>query len=330
MADRTPRLNLQVRTDDLRMKAPFAITGYVFDAMPAVVVTLSEGARQGRGEAAGVYYLKDGAAQMTRAIEGVRAEVEAGMSREELRRRLPPGGGRNALDCAMWELEAARAGQPVWKLAGLDEVHPLITTMTCGADSPEVMARTAVEFADARAIKLKLTGDPDLDARRVEAVRAARPDAWLSVDANEGYTPDALREVLPAFARHGVSLVEQPLPRGADEALEGMVSPIPLAADESAQTSADLATLLGRYQVVNIKLDKCGGLTEALAMAAAARELGLPPVVGNMGGASWAMAAAFVVGQACEVVDLDGPLWLAHDRSPGAEYRDGQIWCGDA
>ncbi|MEO7026698.1 MAG: dipeptide epimerase [Caulobacteraceae bacterium] len=320
---------LQVRADDLRMKAPFAITGHVFDAMPTIVVTLCDGASRGRGEASGVYYLNDGPVQITHAIEAIRGEIEAGLSREALRARLPPCGARNALDCALWELEATRARQPVWRLAGLEEVRPLTTVMSCGADAPDAMARIAVGFADARAIKLKLTGEPDLDARRVEAVRAARPDVWLSVDANQGYSLADLREVLPAFVKQGVSLVEQPLPRGEDDALDGFSSPIPLAADESAQSTADVAALVGRYQVVNIKLDKCGGLTEALAMAEAARHRGLELMVGNMGGSSWAMAAAFVVGQSCDVVDLDGPLWLTRDRSPGAEYREGRVWCGD-
>lgn len=322
-------LKLEVRVDELAMKEPFAITGYVFHAMPALVVSLSDGVHRGRGEAAGVYYLKDDPGHMIEMVESVRDDVEAGLSRENLRRRLPPGGARNALDCALWELEAALAGRPVWELAGLEAVHPLVTTMTCGADAPEVMASTARGFADARAIKLKLTGDPDLDARRVEAVRAARPEVWLAVDANEGYGLEALREVLPAFARGNVSLIEQPFPRGEDHWLDGLASPIPLAADESAQSSADLAAIAGRYQVVNIKLDKCGGLTEALDMSVRARSLGLELMVGNMGGASWAMAAAFIVGQSCEVVDLDGPLWLKQDRAPGAEYRDGRIWCGD-
>ncbi len=323
-------LKLSVRTDDLRMKTPFVIAGHVFDAMPTLVVTLQAEGCQGRGEAAGVYYLDDAAPGMTRRIEAFRSEIEAGLSRADLQTRLPPGGARNALDCALWDLEAARAGQPVWRLAGLNSMRPLITTMTCGAEAPEAMARTALGFAAAKAIKLKLTGEPDLDARRVEAVRRARPDVWLSIDGNGGYALDGLREVLPVFARLGVALVEQPLPPGEDQALDEIVSPIPLAADESAQCSADLPALVGRYKVVNIKLDKCGGLTEALAMARAARRLGLDLMVGNMGGSSWAMAAAFVVGQSCDIVDLDGPPWLARDRSPSAEYHDGRVWCGEA
>jgi L-Ala-D/L-Glu epimerase len=323
-------LQLQVRTDDLLMKEPFVIHGYVLEGMPSVVVTLRDARHAGRGEAAGVYYLKDDPAHMISQIEGVRADIESGLSRQALQERLPPGGARNALDCALWELEAARTGVPVWRLAGLDSVRALVTTLTAGAAAPKVMAARAASFDGARAIKLKLTGDPDLDARRVEAVRAALPHVWLGVDANQGYTATSLREVLPAFVRNRVDLVEQPVARGAEAELDGFSSPIPLAADESALCSADLAALVGRFDIVNIKLDKCGGLTEALVMVQAARRLGLGVMVGNMAGTSWAMAPAFIIGQFCQVVDLDGPIALRADRRPSVEYRNGEIWCSEA
>lgn len=323
-------LKLQLRTDDLTMKQPFSIHGYTFEGMPSVVATLSDGRHLGRGEAAGVYYLNDDPSKMTAMIEGVRAEIEAGITREALQRLLPPCGARNALDCALWELEAMRAGQPVWRLAGLKAMRPLVTTLTAGAAAPDLMADTARGFSGAKAIKLKLTGEPDLDAQRVAAVRAARPDAWLGVDANQGYTIDSLADVMSRFVESGVNLVEQPLPRGREADLDGFDSPIPLAADESAQSSSDLSGLLGRFDIVNIKLDKCGGLTEALAMVETARALKLGVMVGNMAGSSWAMAPAFIVGQFCEVVDLDGPISLKKDRSPAVNYRDGEIWCDDA
>ncbi len=322
-------VKLQVHVERLMMKRPFVITGYVFDAMPAIIVTLTDGPHAGRGEAQGVYYLHDDTENMLRLVESVRGEVEAGLTRAALQTRLPPGGARNALDCALWDLEAARAGQPVWRLAGFDGVRPLVTTMTAGAEAPEVMAATVRGFAGARAIKLKLTGEPALDVARVAAVRAACPDAWLGVDANQGYSLASLEAVLPDFVDLGVSLVEQPLPRGQEAALDGFVSPIPLAADESLQSSDDLPSLEGRFQVANLKLDKSGGLTEALAMARRARDMGLGVMVGNMAGTSWAMAPAYIVGQLCEVVDLDGPISLAADRSPGVVYRDGEIICDD-
>jgi L-alanine-DL-glutamate epimerase-like enolase superfamily enzyme len=323
-------LRLRVDVEDLVMKRPFVITGYVLEVMPMLVVTLSDGVHAGRGEAAGVYYLRDDAANMVELAESVRGEVEAGATREALQRLLPPGGARNALDCAMWELDAARAGAPVWKLAGLEPPKPLLTVMTAGADTPELMAADAVSFTGARAVKLKLTGEPDLDVARVEAVRAARPDVWLSVDANQGYSLDALKAVMPAFLRNHVKLIEQPLPRGDEALLDGFSSPIPLAADESVQSSADLSGLVGRFDVANIKLDKCGGLTEALQMAAGARALGLGVMVGNMAGSSWAMAPAFLVGQLCQIADLDGPISLRKDREPAVQYRNGDIWCEDA
>ena len=322
-------LDLEVRTDDLLMKEPFAIHGYVFEGMPSVVVTLRDGRHGGRGEAAGVYYLKDDPANMTDMIESVRPRIEAGATRQELQRLLPPCGARNALDCALWELEAARAGKPVWRLAGLQAMRPLVTTLTSGAGEPGAMAATARGFIGAKAIKLKLTGEPDLDARRVEAVRAACPDVWLAVDANQGYSAQTLREIMPAFVRSRVELVEQPVPRGSEAELDGFASPIPLAADESALSASDLAGLVGRFDIVNIKLDKCGGLTEALAMVEGARALDLGVMVGNMAGTSWAMAPAFIVGQFCQVVDLDGPISLKADRSPAVQYRQGEIWIDD-
>src|SRR5579875_176194 len=321
---------LTIKTEQLVMKKPFVITGHVFTTIPAVMVTIRDGEHVGRGEAEGVYYLQDEPAGIAETIEGLRAEVEGGLTRAALQERLPAGGARNALDCALWELEAARAGQPVWRLAGLEAVRPLVTTFTAGAGEPEEMVESVRAFAGARAIKLKLTGEPDLDVRRVEAVRAFRPNVWLGVDANQGYGLDSLREVLPQFVKRDIRLVEQPLPRGREAELDGFASPIPLAADESALSSADLPSLAGRFQVVNIKLDKCGCLTEGLAMVEGARALGLKVMVGNMMGSSLATAPAFIVGQACEVVDLDGPALLATDTAPGVTYRGGEVWCDDA
>ena len=320
---------LELRSEPLAMKEPFAISGHVFTSMPSVVATLTQDGARGRGEAAGVYYLHDDVARMTTDIERVRGEIESGASRSDLLELLPACGARNALDCALWELEAEQAGVPVWRLAGLSSPRPLITTITAGAASPEQMAAKALSFAGARAIKLKLTGDPDLDAARVEAVAAARPGVWLGVDANQGYDLDGLKAVMPAFVKHQVRLVEQPLPRGQEERLRDLDSPIPLAADESVLTSADLAGLVGLFKVINIKLDKCGGLTEALAMVDQAKRIGFDLMVGNMAGTSWAMAPAFIVGQSCDVVDLDGPLSLQTDRTPPVTYEDGFVWCDE-
>ena len=322
-------VKLDYRVETHRLAAPFRISGYVFEASELVVVELSEGKHFGRGEAGGVYYLKDDAPHIVELLESNRAAIEACGSREELRQMLPPGGFRNAVDCAMWELEASRLGVAAYRLAGIFAPRPLVTTFTLGADEPEVMAQGARNYTHAKAIKIKLTGSLELDVARVRAVREARPNVWIGVDANQGYAIHDLGALVHAMGEQRVALIEQPLPRGSEAQLEGFESAIPIAADESVLGLDDVPGLVGRFQIVNIKLDKCGGLTEALMMADEARRLGLGVMVGNMVGTSWAMAPAFILGQLCDVVDLDGPTFLKEDRSPGVEYRDGQIWCPD-
>jgi L-alanine-DL-glutamate epimerase-like enolase superfamily enzyme len=322
-------LRLSVAVEKLPFAAPFRIAGHVFEDQDAVFVTLDDGAHRGRGEAEGVFYLGDDAPRMVAALEACRQAVEAGIDRAQLQQLLPPGGARNALDCALWELAARRSGHPVWELAELDPPQPLVTTFTLGAEAPARMAEGARRYEQARALKLKFTGDHDLDRARLEAVRAARPDVWLGVDANQGYSRGGLEALVRMLSSAGVALLEQPLARGHEAELEGFSSPIPLAADESALTLADLPGLVGRFQVVNIKLDKCGGLTEGLAMAREARRLGLKVMVGNMVGSSLAMGPAFVLGQLCDVVDLDGPTFLKEDRTPSVTYAQGMIWCDE-
>jgi L-alanine-DL-glutamate epimerase-like enolase superfamily enzyme len=323
------KLTLEVAVEKLRLAEPFRISGYVFEETDAVVVTLGDGTFRGRGEASGVYYLGDDAAHMVAAIEAVRAAIEAGIDRAGLQQLLPPGGARNAVDCALWDIDARRSGKDVWELAGLPPPKPLVTTFTLGADDPSVMAAGASRYAQARALKMKLTGELDRDIARVQAVRRARPHTWLGVDANQGYEIHALDNLLAALIAADVSLLEQPLKRGRESDLDGYVSPIPLAADESALCLADIPGLVGRFNVVNIKLDKCGGLTEGLAMAYEAKRLGLNVMVGNMVGTSLAMAPAFVLGQLCDIVDLDGPIFLARDRVPAISYDEGLAWCSD-
>lgn len=322
------RLTVSVTTEKMRLSKPFRISGYVFEAFDVVVVTLGDGQYQGRGEAGGVYYLGDDTAHMLSLLDGALDAIAAGPTREELRSILPPGGARNAVDCALWELEAARAGVPVWQLAGQAAPKPLRTTFTLGADEPALMAETARGYAQARSIKIKLTGELDLDLARVAAVRAARPDAWLGVDGNQGFVAGQLDALIAGLLAQDVGLLEQPLARGREADLDGLHSPIPLAGDESILSLADVAPSVGRYNVVNIKLDKCGGLTEGLLMAQEARRLGLGVMVGNMGGSSLAMGPSFVLGQVCDIVDLDGPIFLANDRRPGVEYVDGNVWSG--
>jgi L-Ala-D/L-Glu epimerase len=324
-----PTLRLRMQVEKLRLNAPFRISGFVFEEQEVVVVTLDDGTHRGRGEASGVYYLGDNAHAMVAQIDAVRGPLEAGIDRPALQRLLPPGGARNAVDCALWELDAQRLGVAVWELAGLPAPRPLLTTFTLGADAPSIMAAGARKFAQARSLKLKLTGDLVLDIDRVYAVRAARPESWIGVDANQGYSIEKLDALIDALVASKVSLLEQPLKRGREADLDGYKSPIPIAADESALSLSELPGLVKRFDIVNIKLDKCGGLTEGLAMAHEARRLGLRVMVGNMVGTSLAMAPAFVLGQLCDVVDLDGPIFLAEDRRPSMLYANGTVWSGE-
>lgn len=323
------RLIMNAQIEQWPLNAPFRISGYTFESLEVVVVTLSRGEHTGRGEAAGVYYKRDAPATMLEQLRSVRGVIEAGVTCAQLQTVLPPGGARNAVDCALWDLEAKATARHAWEIAGLEQPRPVLTTFTCGADTPDKMVAAAREYVLARAIKLKLTGEP-VDAERVRAVRAARPDVWLGVDANQGFTLPFLERLMPVLVEANVRLVEQPLPIGQEAQLDGFASPIPIAADESVQSSADIASLAGRFDVVNIKLDKCGGLTEALAMARASRALGLETMVGNMMGTSLAMAPAFLVGQLCSVVDLDGPVFLKRDRAATVRYDNGLLTCPEA
>jgi L-alanine-DL-glutamate epimerase-like enolase superfamily enzyme len=318
------KFRLSIRVDDWPLNEPFIITGHRFEVSSIIMVTITDGVHAGRGEASGVYYRGETPDRLISMIEEVRLRIEAGITRDELQGILPPGGARNALDCALWDLEAARSGEPVWSLAGLPGSHPLLTTWTIGAASPERMAARAREYQAIRALKLKLLGD-GADGERVRAVRRERPDVWIGVDANQGFTPDTLDAVWPTLLECGVKLIEQPFPIGKDAWLSTRERTIPFAADESLQSLADLDRVGELYDVINIKLDKCGGLTEAFAVARQARDMGLKVMVGNMTGTSLGMAPALVLGQLCEVVDLDGPIFLSRDYVPGVHYADGRI-----
>jgi L-alanine-DL-glutamate epimerase-like enolase superfamily enzyme len=322
-------MEVDVRLERLPLRAPVRITGYTFIEVPVLVVALRDEGHVGYGEAAGVYYRNDSPDSMRDQIRAVRPVLAAGMDRSTLSHLLPPGGARNALDCALWDLEAKRSGQPAWRMAEMNSPQPMVTTYTLGAAEPGAMAEQARAYADARALKLKLTGEAE-DAERVRAVRDARPDAWIGVDANQGYNLNSLQKMMPVFVEAEVALIEQPVPPGQDAGLSALQSPIPIAADESVLCLADLPRCIGRFDMINIKLDKCGGLTEALVMANVARRLGFKVMVGNMGGSSLAMAPAFLLAQLCDVVDLDGPLVLAADRSPGVDYKDGRISCPES
>ncbi len=320
-------LTLSTQIERWPLVAPFRITGHTWRDLEVLIVTLEHQGQRGTGEAAGVYYKAETPASMVKQLLPHRAAIEAGVTHADLRRLLPAGGARNALDCALWDLEAKVIGRAAGEIAGLKEKpRPLVTTFTCGADSPEKMAAAARAYAGARAIKLKLLGDTE-DEARVHAVREALPAVWLGVDANQGFDRLKLEKLFPTLIEVRVALIEQPFPVGQEALLDDLDSPIPIAADESVQGLADITPLVGRVKVINIKLDKCGGLTEGLAMAETAHKLGMECMVGNMLGTSLAMAPAFLLGQYCQVVDLDGPKFLTTDRSIPVHYSDGYIDC---
>lgn len=280
-----------------------------------VVVELAAGVRRGRGEAVPYARYDETPESVLAQIEAIRPALEAGGDRAALQALLPPGAARNAVDCALWDLEAKELGVRAWALAGRERLDPVKTCFTLSLAEPEAMAEAARAHARWPLLKMKIGAADHLD--RVAAVRAAAPRARLVVDANEALSFEELGRLAPELARLEVKLLEQPLPAGADQALEGYDSPVPLCADESLHTRADLVACARRYAAVNIKLDKAGGLTEALALKAEAKKLGLEIMAGCMVATSLAMAPALLIAQGARFVDLDGPLLLARDREPG-------------
>jgi L-Ala-D/L-Glu epimerase len=284
-----------------------------------VVAELRDGSHRGRGEC--VPYARYGETPegIVAAIEAVRAALRHGLDRDALQRAMPAGAARNAVDCAFWDLNAKQAGCRAYELAGLAAPKPLVTAYTISLGTPAVMAETAERAALRPLLKVKLGGGGD-DGRRIAAVRRAAPQAKLIVDANEGWDEKDLARNLAACAEAGVALIEQPLPEGRDAALARIKRPIPVCADESVHDRAGLDALTGKYDAINIKLDKAGGLTEALALAARAEQRGFGIMVGCMVATSLAMAPAMLVAQRAGIVDLDGPLLLAEDRPEGMRY----------
>lgn len=288
-----------------------------------VVAELGDGKASGRGECVPYARYGESIESVTAQIEALRPRLAAGLSRAGLQDAMPPGAARNALDCAFWDLEAKRSGRPAHALAGLPAPRPLTTAFTISLGAPATMAEAAAKAAHRALLKIKLGGEGD--GERIAAVRKAAPKATLIVDANEGWTDDNLAVNLAACAQAGVVLVEQPLPDGHDAALALISRPIPVCADESAHDGHSLAALIGKYDAVNIKLDKTGGLTEALAMARAAERLGLTIMAGCMVATSLSMAPAILLAQSARFVDLDGPLLLAQDRPGGLIYKDSLV-----
>lgn len=316
-------MNISLHITDWALTRPFRISGFEWTNSRCLVVQLSEDGYIGRGEAQGVFYLNETAESIFEQAHSVAAEICKGISREQLQDLLPAGGARNAIDCAMWDLECKRSGKSIWQLTGIDP-KPVTTVYTIGLeDSAEAMAAKAAAATNAPILKIKLSDHKPY--QKLAAIRAARPDAVLVVDANQGWSFEQLQEVLPKCVGLDLAMIEQPLARGRDECLEGFQSPITLAADESCLHTGELEAAARRYSMINIKLDKTGGLTEALRLAKAARHRGCKLMVGNMVGTSLSMAPSFVVAQLCDFVDIDGPLLLKYDQPNGLQYVNGVV-----
>jgi L-Ala-D/L-Glu epimerase len=315
---------ISARTERWPVAGAFTIARGAKTHVDVVVVEIEEAGFVGRGEATPIYYHGESAESVERQIAGVSRAVESGADREALTALLPRGAARNAIDCALWDVEAKSNSVAAWQIAGMRPPRPLATAFTISLGEPDRME------ADARAagachklLKLKLAGEGDVE--RVAAVWRGAPDARLIVDANEAWNGRDIAAEAAALLPYGVELIEQPVKAGEDHRLDGVISPIPLCADESCQDRADLDRCIGRYAAINIKLDKAGGLTEALALAEAARAAGLEIMVGCMLSTSLGVAPAFLVGQGARWVDLDGPLLLARDRPEAIRYDGGTM-----
>ncbi|MFN7055580.1 N-acetyl-D-Glu racemase DgcA [Hyphomonas sp.] len=304
------------------LKAPFAISRGTKTHAETVRVVLEEAGKAGRGESVPYGRYGETPQSVIEEIEAARAEVEGGISREALQARMKPGAARCAVDCALWDLEAKLSGQPVWQLAGLPEPKPVETAVTISLGVPEEMAEAA-RAAPGRLLKLKLGSEGGL--ARIEAVHGARPDARLIADANEGLSAAELAAISRKAAGLGLVLIEQPFAAGKDEALLKRPGAIAVCADESAHTAGDIQMIARMYDAVNVKLDKAGGLTEALAMARAAKAAGLGVMAGCMVAGSLSMAPAVLLAQLADAADLDGPLWLAEDVEGGLAYTEGFV-----
>jgi L-Ala-D/L-Glu epimerase len=314
---------LRLQKESWPLAGRFAISRGSRTVSEVVLVEIEQDGRIGRGECSPYPRYGESVDGVMAAIEALRGNIESGLGREALQRLLPAGAARNAIDCALWDLEAKLSGKPVWELAGLAKPKPITTAYTLSLDTAEKMGAAAKANAARPLLKLKLAGPADLD--RVRSVHENAPNARLIVDANEAWTPELFADLAAKVKGLGVELIEQPFAQSADAALAGLARPVTTCADESCHDRASLAHIAGRYDAINIKLDKTGGLTEALALKEAARAAGYRLMVGCMLGTSLAMAPALLVAQDAAFVDLDGPLLLARDRAPGLVYTGSQV-----
>jgi L-Ala-D/L-Glu epimerase / N-acetyl-D-glutamate racemase len=319
---------LTATVEDFPIRGVFRISRGEKTIAQVVTVTVSQDGLVGQGECVPYPRYGESARSVCDQIEQVREAVESGMTVEELRSALPAGAARNAVDCALWDLTARTAGKSVAELVGLPRaLRPVVTAYTLSLDTPERMGAAAQSYAHMPVLKVKLGADGVLE--RVTAVRAAAPSARLILDANESWTPKQVQEFTPVLRDMGVELIEQPLPEADDDFLASFDSPVPLAADESCRDLATLERVVGKYSVATIKLDKAGGLTEALRLEAAARSAGLRTMTGCMVATSLSMAPGIVLAQHTDFVHLDGPLLLAADRSPALRYADALLHPSD-
>ena len=318
------RRKLSVHIESWPIQAPFRINGTTWEKIQLVVCEIERDGVVGRGEGVGIYYCDETPASMRAQIISVAPQIENGASRKDLLKILPRGGARNAVDCALWDLEARQTRRSAWEMAGVCE-GPVTTVFTIGLEAePSDMAKKASAAAGHADLKIKL--DHDRPVERIAAIRRMRPDARLVVDANQAWNLEQLQRCAPTLRKLGVTMIEQPLPRGHDASLAQYKSPVPLCADESCLDLRELDAVASRYQMINIKLDKCGGLTAALELAAAARLRGMRVMVGNMLGTSLSMAPAHIIGRLADFADLDGPLLLSYDRPHGMRYEAGQVY----
>jgi L-alanine-DL-glutamate epimerase-like enolase superfamily enzyme len=315
-------LRIEAKEEIWPLKQPFRISRGSRTEARVVVVTVSDGKHSGRGESVPIKRYNQSIASVLTEIESFKSAPD--LDRHLMEKMLAAGAARNALDCALWDLEAKRSGKRVWELADIPIVPEVETSFTISLDSPEKMAASAKGNSNRPILKLKLGGD-ELDLQRVEAVHEAAPVSRLLIDANESWSAEHYRKIIPALKGLGVELVEQPFPADADEVLESLDHPVPVCADESCHTTVDLPRLKNRYEVINVKLDKTGGLTEALCLSQRARETGFKLLIGCMVGTSLSMAPARLLASAAEWVDLDGPLLLARDCDHALPYENGRI-----
>jgi L-alanine-DL-glutamate epimerase-like enolase superfamily enzyme len=313
---------LTVNEQSWPLEKPFRIARGTRTEAHVIVVTVSDGQHTGRGEAVPISRYGQSVASVAAQIESIKGAHN--LDRQQIQKLLSAGAARNALDCALWDLEAQISGKRAWELANIPMVPEVETSFTISLDLPAAMAAAAKANATAPILKLKLGGD-DVDLARVEAVRESAPAVRLLIDANESWSPAHYRSIAPALKKLGVELIEQPFSADADEVLETLDHPIPVCADESCHISADLSRLTNRYEVLNVKLDKTGGLTEALLLTKRARETGFKLLIGCMVCTSLGIAPARILASAADYVDLDGPLLLARDRDYGLSYQDGEI-----